>query len=97
MKLTKKLFHSENMLFCTTICNRVIRLRNNNRRLKKRLMRIDLITKEKEAKEPNNYIICISTLNSTETLLKPITINQLKKNTIIVLVKLIVMLMTSPG
>ena len=97
MKLTKKLFHSENMLFCTTICNRVIRLRNNNRRLKKRLMRIDLITKEKEAKEPNNYIICISMLNSTETLLKPITINQLKKNTIIVLVKLIVMLMTSPG
>ena len=60
-------------------------------------MRIDLITKEKEAKEPNNYIICISMLNSTETLLKPITINQLKKNTIIVLVKLIGMLMTSPG
>tara|TARA_B110000503_G_C7035270_1_gene365818 strand:+ start:810 stop:992 length:183 start_codon:yes stop_codon:yes gene_type:complete len=60
-------------------------------------MKIDRSIREKEVKEHNNYIICISMLNSTETLLKLTTINQHKKNTIIVLVKQIVMQMTLPG
>ena len=60
-------------------------------------MRIDPNIREKEVTEHNNYTTCTSTPNSTETLLKPITINQLKKNTIIVSVKLIVMLTISLG
>ena len=48
-------------------------------------MRIDRNIIERGAKGLNNYTTCISMPNLTETLPRPITINQHRKNTIIVL------------